>query len=174
MNPRVAQRPAKTEYADFYAGYVDCVPEGEIRSLLREQLDTAVDLFRGIPQAKYGYRYDPGKWSTKEVLGHIIDTERIFSYRMLCFARGDVTPLPGMEQDDYVAGASFDDRDWENLVEEFEHLRQANARLGDSFDDAVLERRGVASECEFTVRAVLYIMVGHVAHHLNVLRERYL
>jgi hypothetical protein len=110
----------------------------------------------------------------KEVVGHLVDTEHVMGFRALAFARGDRTPLPGFEQDDYVSGGRFDDRSFASLAAEFEGLRDAHLALFATFDDATWLRRGTASGCEFTTRAVAWILAGHVMHHAAVLDERYL
>jgi len=136
---------------------------------------TSTELFFGdIPTVKAEYRYQPDKWSMKEVFGHVIDVEWVFSYRALRFARGDQTSLPGIEQDDLVAGANFDSRDLTSLCEEFKHLRSANILLFDSFDEKIMDRVGSASGFQFSVRSILYIIAGHLNHHVGILRERYL
>ena len=169
-----AIRPAFGDHADFYADYVRKAPEGDIVASLKTQLVTSGETFARITEEQGSYRYAAGKWSVKAVLGHLVDTEWIFGYRALRFARGDSTPLAGMDQDDYVAGARFETRTVDSLRQEFHHLRSAGIALFDSLDDEVLERRGRASECDFTVKALLYIIAGHHAHHVEVLRERYL
>lgn len=168
------QRPARTEYADFYAGYVDQVPDGDVLELLEEQLQASLDLFGSLPPDKFDHRYAPGKWTVREVLGHVIDAERIFSYRALRFARGDATALPGMDQEEFMAGVDFSARPMEGLIDEYRHLRLANLALFRSFDEEVLDRTGEASGCRFTVRALVYIVAGHERHHVKILRERYL
>jgi hypothetical protein len=167
-------RPGRDEYAEYYHTYVGKVPGGDIVDILGEQRDEIEALVRGIPEARGGYRYADGKWTVKDVVGHVVDTERVFGYRMLAFARGDQTPLPSMEQDDYVAGGNFAARTLASLADEFAGLRASHVALVRSFDDAVSVRRGTASGVEFTVRALAYILAGHARHHAGVLRERYL
>lgn len=167
-------RPAPDEYADFYAGYIAKVPDGDILELLTAQLAELTELLSELPSERQDYRYAPGKWSVKEMLGHLVDAERIFSYRALSIARGDTQPLPGMDQDGYAAGTDFDARSFESLLEEFRHLRQANLLLFASFDGATLQRRGTASGNPFSVRALIHVTAGHVQHHIDQLRLRYL
>ena len=121
-----------------------------------------------------GARYAPGKWSLTEVIGHVVDTERVLATRAMLFARGDAKPLPGFDQDALIEGAMFDDRPLASLVDEFEHLRRANVALFGSWGEEAQARRGVASGCAFTVRALVTIVAGHALHHLDVVRERYL
>jgi hypothetical protein len=167
-------RPKPDEYVDFYETYVSAVPDGDIVQILRDYGVDAEKFFDAIPDDKVDYRYAPDKWSTKEVIGHIVDTERLFSYRTFRFARGDQTPLAGLDQDVIMRGADFEKRDIGNLRDEFHHLRASNIALCENFDGAVLSRRGTASDCVFTVRASLYIIAGHAIHHTNVLRDLYL
>ena len=167
-------RPASSEYADYYAAYVAQVPDGDIIEILRTQNAQSIEFLEAIDETQANFRYAEGKWSIKEVVGHILDVEWIFTNRALRFARGDATPLPSMDQDDYVAGARFDDRTLDSLAHEFHHLRAASATLFDSFSDDVLDRTGIASDVSFSVRSIAYILAGHERHHVNVIRERYL
>jgi len=167
-------RPVADEYNPYYGGYIQAVPEGDVVARMASELDAGLALYGGIPEAKRAYRYAEDKWTVRQVLGHVVDTERIFSYRALCIARGDRTPLPGMDQDDYMAGADFETRSWESLLSEYEHLRRANLALFATFDEDILDRRGVASGFEVSVRALVWIAAGHEIHHRRVVRERYL
>lgn len=167
------QRPDKSEYHPYYSMYVDLVPEGDVVKILNDQIQETLGALADVDEERALYRYAPDKWSVKEVVGHMIDTERIFSFRALAFARNDAAPIPGMEQDDYVANAKFEGRPWQTFVDEFRHLRAANVALLGSLDDELSLRKGVASEREFSVRATAYIIAGHELHHRQVLRERY-
>jgi uncharacterized damage-inducible protein DinB len=133
-----------------------------------------LQLFAGRSERDGSFRYAPGKWTVKEVLGHITDTERIFSYRALRIARGDQTPLPGFEQDDYVRSGAFGDRTLAGLAEEFGAVRTASVSLLRSFNEEAWSRRGVASQKEVTVRALGFMIAGHQIHHRIILEERYL
>lgn len=168
------QRPEPTEHAEYYGLYIEQIPDGDICDILNEQLQEVGALLSGIDEAKAGYRYGPDKWSIKEVVGHLLDTERAFAFRAMAFARNEQAPIPGLEQDDYVAAANFDSRTIKDLTTELEHMRKANVIFFRSIDDETSRRRGMASDCEFTVRALAYITAGHTRHHLNLLRERYL
>jgi hypothetical protein len=168
------QRPERDEYAPYYARYIDLVPQGDILSYLEQQRNAFSARLAEIPSDKAEHRYAEGKWSVKEVVGHVIDMERVFLYRALSFARADAGPIPGVEQDDWVAAAGFDRRTLESLREEFHHLRSSGIVMLRSFDEATSVRRGVASGCEFTVRAIPYVLAGHLDHHARVLEERYL
>ncbi len=161
------------ECAEFYHGYVRQLEEGNILAILAEQGEEVSDLLAAISDDRGDYRYAEGKWSIKELFGHMIDTERIFTFRALCFARGDAGPFPGMDQDQYVDGANFSARSMDSLLFEYRHQRQASIAMFASLDDAALMRRGVASGVEFTARSFQYILAGHERHHIQVMRERY-
>ena len=169
-----AVRPAPDEYAPYYGRYVKLVPDGPIVETLRSQIGETLAILGALPEAKGDHRYEPDKWSVKEVLGHLIDGERIFSYRALRFARRDETPLPGFEQDDYVPAASFGRRTLRSLLDEFRAVREATVHLYQHFDEEALSRSGIASETRMSVRALAWVIAGHERHHLGVLRERYL
>ena len=174
MSSLAATQPQPTEYAPYYEKYIALVPEGDIVATLSRQLDDTLSFLRGLTEAQGNSRYAPGKWSIKELVGHIIDGERIFAHRALRFARNDQTPLPGFEQDDYVRAGNFDNRQLSDLTDEFEQVRRATLSLLRSFDDEAWLRRGAANDTEVSVRALAYILAGHETHHKQILRERYL
>ncbi len=167
------KRPEPTEYAEFYANYVSKVPGTDVLGVLESQRVQMLQLFAGRSERDGNFRYAPGKWTVKEVLGHITDTERIFAYRALRFARADHTPLPGFEQDDYVRSGAFGDRTLAGLAEEFGAVRNASISLFRSFKEDVWPRRGTANGKEVTVRALAFITAGHQMHHRIILEERY-
>jgi hypothetical protein len=167
-------RPAENEYYEYYSRYIDQVPDGNVLEIIEEQIADTVGLLETIGEEKAGYRYAPEKWSIKQVIGHLIDTERVFQYRSLVFARNDLARLPSMEQDDYVSAANFDDRTMTDLIEEYRATRLAGLALFRSFDSDILMRKGVASDFEFSVRSVPYILAGHSIHHIDVIKDRYL
>jgi hypothetical protein len=167
-------RPASDEYAPYYSRYIEGVPDGEILVLLRDQLAETEALLREFRGAREGHRYAPGKWSVKEVAGHIADTERIFAYRALRFARGDRTPLPGYEQDDFVRGGNFDARALPEIAGELRSVRMATITLFAGLSTDALHRRGPANNVEFSVRALAWIIAGHERHHAKIIREKYL
>jgi hypothetical protein len=167
-------RPAADEYAPYYARYIEAVPDGEILVLLRDQLAETEALLREFKGDRGDHRYAPGKWSVKEVVGHMADTERIFAYRALRFARGDRTPLPGYEQDDFVRGGNFAARPLPEIAGELRSVRMASITLFAGLSAEALQRRGPANNVEFSVRALAWIIAGHERHHAKVLRERYL
>lgn len=167
-------RPSKNDYAEYYHKYVEELNDDDVLKILDEQLRRNLELFKSIPEEKANYRYAEGKWSVKELLGHMLDTERIFAYRALCIARGEKQHLPGMEQDDYVREGEFDKRQFAEMVKEYELLRRSNLQLFRSFSEKQLNRRGTASDNEVTVLAILFIIAGHDLHHIKVLKEKYL
>ena len=168
------KRPETSEYAEFYAGYVSLVEETDIVSALQTQLTEIEILFAEMPLEKAGYRYAPDKWSIKQLLGHMIDGERVFAYRALRFARNDQTPLPGFDQDTFMENSNFDERTIADLLEEFLYLRQANVIFFKTLDEKAWSNIGTASNAPVSVRAIAYVMVGHVRHHVNILRQHYL
>jgi len=167
------KRPEATEYAEYYANYISKVPGTDVLGVLESQRLQMLQLFAGRSDRDGSFRYAPGKWSVKEVLGHINDTERIFAYRALRIARGDQTPLPGFEQDDYVRNGAFGARKLADLVDEFGAVRGASITLFRSFNEEAWSRRGVASQKEVTVRALAFMTAGHQMHHRLILEERY-
>ncbi|HWK90182.1 MAG TPA: DinB family protein, partial [Longimicrobium sp.] len=141
---------------------------------LRRQMEEAAALARGLSAEQAAHRYAEGKWSIKQVLGHVIDAERIFAYRLLRIGRGDATPLPGFDENPYVDAANFDARTAADLAAELEHVRQSTLDLLRHLDDGALARRGTASGFEVSARALAWIIAGHMHHHLALIRERYL
>ena len=174
MSQAAATKPALTEHAPEFSNYVALVGEGDIIQTLERQIENSLSLLRTIPQDKANFRYAPEKWSVKELLGHLIDSERIFSYRALRFARNDQTPLPGYEQNDYVRNADFDGRSLADMAEEFSTVRRATIQLFRPLNETEWLRRGKANENDISVRALAYIIAGHELHHMEVLRTRYL
>ncbi len=167
-------RPGADEYAPFYAGYVAGVPDGELLVLLRDQLAETEALLREFTGARADHRYAPGKWSVKEVVGHMADAERIFAYRALRFARGDRTPLPGFDENDYVSGSNSSARALPEIAGELRSVRMASITLFAGLSEEALMRRGAANNNEVSVRALAWIIAGHERHHARILRERYL
>lgn len=167
-------RPDATEYAPYYGKYISFVPEGDVVATLSSQLANTLSFLGALTEEQAASRYAPDKWSIKEVVGHMLDTERIFGHRAFRFARNDQAALPGYEQDDYVLAGGFNNRSLSDLIEEFELVRLANLCLLRSLDEAAWHRRGIANDNEVSVRALAYILAGHETHHLNIIRERYL
>ena len=166
--------PDRTEAAEYYFTYIDKVGSGDIRAIIRAQQAETVSFLESIDDAKSLYRYEPGKWSVREVVSHINDAERVFVFRALWFARGFDTPLPSFDQLIAISAADADKREWTDHIEEFRAIRGSTISFFDSLPDEAWGRRGVASGNEFTVRALAYIVAGHVAHHASVIRAKYL
>jgi uncharacterized damage-inducible protein DinB len=168
------KRPQKGEYAEYYEEYIALVPSGDFLEILQEQKQAMIRLLSPLSEEQGDFRYAPGKWSIREILGHINDTERIFAYRLLRIARGDQTPLASFEQDEYVQNGNFSTRRLADLLHEFSAVREATITLIRSLDDAAWLRRGVANQKEITATALAFIIAGHDRHHRIILEERYL
>jgi uncharacterized damage-inducible protein DinB len=168
-----AARPQPGEYAPFYERYISLVKEGDILQTLDEQRRQMLLLISGRNESDGNFRYAPEKWSVKEVLGHVCDTERIFAYRMLRIARADATPMAGFEQDDYVRNGGFGQHLLSDMVEEFIAVRRSTISLLRNLDEAAWARHGVANKNEVSVRALAYITAGHELHHRTILEEKY-
>jgi len=166
-------RPQADEYPLFYKGYIDTV-KNDVLAELEQQIETFQVLLKQIPAEKAAFAYADGKWTIIELLGHILDTERIMAYRTLRIARNDSTPLAGFEENDYVANAHFADRSLESMAIEFEHLRKANLFLINSLNETELSRVGISNEKPISVKALIFIIAGHLNHHMRILKERYL
>lgn len=173
MSYIASTRPAQSEYASFYDGYVQAVPEGDVIRYLSTQLVEVEGLLGHLADEQANARYAPDKWSVKEVLGHLSDTERVMSYRLFRAARGDATPLASFDQDDYVRAAQSGQRAVGDLLNEFRAVRASTLSLVQGLDDAAWNRTCVASNAVVSSRALVYIIAGHTAHHTRVLRERY-
>jgi len=167
-------RPAKGDYGEYYQKYIDLVKGDDIFRILVEQNMDSQNVLNSFSESKGNYKYAEGKWSVKEVIGHMMDVERIFAYRALCIARGETNPLPGMDQDMYVSNGNFNKRQLFDLNYEYRLLRESNILLFGGFDKSVLQNKGTASGYEVTVLALMFMTVGHEKHHLNVLMERYI
>jgi len=166
-------RPTRSESVDYYFTYIDQVPDGDIVATLDRQPGEARAVFEGIDEERSLHRYAPGKWTIRELLSHVNDTERIFALRALWFARSLGAPLPGFEQDEAIATAGADARSWQSHMEEFTAIRAATVALFRNLPDDAWARQGVASGNTFSVNALAWITAGHVAHHLKLLRDRY-
>ena len=165
--------PDPSEFPPYFGRYIQQVEGTDIVQILGQQIAGTVPRLRAVSEEKSLARYEPGKWSIKEVLGHLIDAERIFAYRALRFARGDRNPLPSFEQDDYIKTAAFDACPWSELIEEFELVRRSNILMLRHLPDEAWSRRGIASGNEISVRGLAFVIAGHEVHHLRVLAERY-
>ncbi|MDX2031180.1 MAG: DinB family protein [Blastocatellia bacterium] len=167
-------RPETTEYGAYYHKYISLVPDGDIVATLERQLEETRRLFAGVPESLGGHRYGPDKWTIREMIGHMIDCERIFAYRALRIARNDKTSLPGFEQDDFIAAANFDARTIADLIEEFAIVRQASLALFRHLTDEAWMRVGTASDNPLSARAAAWITAGHELYHHEILTARYL
>ena len=170
----LTQRPTPSEHGEYFGRYVNLVPDGDVLAALEEQGAATQSLLASLDEERGNYRYAEGKWSLKEVIGHLVDCERVFVYRALCFARGDAQPLPGFEQDDFVKVANFDARTLASLAEECDLVRGSSVALFETLEDAAWSRPGHASGADLTVRAVPWILAGHEIHHMGVIAARYL
>jgi uncharacterized damage-inducible protein DinB len=173
VETRIA-RPPEGEYLPYYGRYIGLVPDGDIVEALRTQIGETLSLLRGIDDARALYRYAPGKWSIKEVVGHMADVERVMAYRALRVARDDETPLPGFDENAYVPAAKFDARSLASLAHELAAVRAATIAFFETLDPSAATRRGTANDATITARALAYIIAGHERHHVKLLRERYL
>lgn len=167
-------KPSPTSYPGYFQRYIDQVPETELMQAFQQQTAGIEVFLNSISEEKANHAYAPGKWTIKELLQHIIDTERIFNYRALCFARGEKINLPGFEEDEYAANSHANGRTWGSLVQEFVTVRKGTIMLFESFDPAVLNNTGTANNNPTTVDSLGFITVGHFYHHKKILQERYL
>jgi uncharacterized damage-inducible protein DinB len=167
-------RPAASLITPYHAEYLKLVPEGDLVAHLERQGVELAAAFAALPEERGGYRYAPGKWTIKDVVGHIIDTERIMAYRLLRVGRGDQTPLPGFEQDDYVAKAKAGSRTFLDLAAEFRIVRAATLALVRSLEPEAWTRTGIASDNPVLATTLAHIIAGHASHHLDMLKNRYL
>jgi DinB superfamily len=169
----MSARPKPDEAASYYSMYIDRVASDDVVGYMATQLDEMLAYLKGISEEKSLYRYAPDKWSMRELLGHVNDCERVFAFRALWFARAFPDSLPSFDQEVAVAGAESDKVSWANLVEEFESVRKATITFFRQLPEEAWSRSGIASDNPVSVRALAYIMAGHVDHHLAILRERY-
>ena len=167
-------RPAETEYAPDYQNYVNQVNENDIMAVMRSELDDLDVLLERVKADRETFAYAEGKWTIRQVIGHLIDGERVFGYRAFCIARGEQQNLPGFEQDDYLRTAPYNHIPLEDLLSEMRLVRQSNLAMFRSLDQSAWDCAGLANNNSITVRALAFIMAGHVRHHMKVLREKYL
>jgi uncharacterized damage-inducible protein DinB len=174
MTAAAFPRPDAAEYTPYYGTYIGKVPEGDLLLTLEDQRRETQRLLAGLSEARALHRYAPGKWSIKEVIGHLADTERVFCYRALRFARADDTALPGFDEKAWVPAGKFDSRSLQALAAELDAVRRATLALFRGLDATALSRRGTANNNAVTVRALAWIIAGHERHHVALLHERYL
>jgi hypothetical protein len=167
-------RPAPGEFASFYARYIEYLPrEADVVATLSAQLESLPRVLALAGEGRASYRYAEGKWSVREVVGHLADAERVFAYRLMRIARGDTTPLPGFDENEYVRAAEFERRPLAEVVTEWTTVRRSTLSLASGLDAAAWERRGTANDAAISARALLYITAGHTEHHLSILKTRY-
>ncbi len=167
-------RPQANTYGDYYRNYISLVEENDLFPALENSVDRSLTFWSKLTEEQGNYRYAEGKWSIKELLQHIIDTERIFSYRALAFARGEQTALSGYDENQYADNCMSDSRSLREMIDEFVLVRKSTIALFKSFNESVLDNLGNASGSNLSVRAAGFIIVGHEIHHMNVVKERYL
>ena len=167
-------RPEAGDYAPYYENYIKLIEGDDILKILNDQSKRTQDILNSFSEHKGNFRYADGKWTVKEVIGHLMDSERVFAYRALCIARGEKKSLPGYEQDDYVKEGNFNGRELFELNYDFRLLRESNLLLFRSFTPEIMKRKGFANENSITVLALLFIIAGHEKHHMKVLREKYM
>jgi hypothetical protein len=167
-------RPAEDEYAQFYSGYIARVPSADIVDTLSRQIAETAAFLRSLPESVGDHAYAPGKWTIRQVIGHLGDGERVFGYRALRFSRGDTTPVPGFDENLYVDNSRFAHRTLDDLITELEYLRRSSICLFNGLDEEAMSRRGTANDNEVSVRALAFIMAGHELHTLEIIRTRYL
>lgn len=166
--------PATDEYDAYYQGYIDRVQEGQVFQALEDGLENTIEVASKLTDEQARHRYAPGKWSIKEVLGHLMDTERVFVYRALCISRNEQQSLPGFDEKVYVSAADFDDRSIESLLDEYRAVRQATIAFFRGLGGEDWVKRGTANDATISVRALAHIIAGHEMHHHQIIRERYL
>jgi DinB superfamily len=169
----ISGQPLESEYAPYYHGYISQVSEDEILPVLRSQLDALDVLLGRVTPERETHRYAEGKWSIREIVGHLIDAERVFGYRAFAIARGDLNNMPGFDQNEYILTSPYDRIDLEDLLSEFRLVRLSNIAMLRTLDEESWVRIGTANENQVSVRALAFIMAGHVRHHMGVLRDKY-
>ena len=167
-------KPQPGEYAPYVTGYIAKVPSGPIIEILEYLKDSTYNFFARMTSEQADYAYADGKWTVKQILGHMIDTERVFSFRVLCFSRGDKNSLPGFEQEDYIANSTYDTRSIQDLANEFKALRSASVYLYSALTDEQSEMKGIASNHPVSVRALVYMTAGHELYHLDLIKNLYI
>ena len=167
------QRPAETEYASFNTGYISLVPENDVLPVLRNQIESLRAMAASVAPERETFRYALGKWTIRELTGHMGDCERVFGYRAFAIGRGGKEPLPGFDENTFVASAGFNQRSLSSLASELIKVREANLDFLESIGKDDWTRIGIANGAAVSVRALAYVMAGHVRHHLNILKERY-
>lgn len=172
--PGPTVKPSVEEYAPFYKRYIELAPEGAILAHLAQQKDASLAWMEQVPTDKWDYRYEPNKWSLKEIWVHLMDTERVFTYRAMRISRKDATPLPGFDHNGFVPNSGASARSVASIHQEYDLLRQSTIQLFNNFSDEMWAQLGNASDHPISVRALAYLVAGHELHHINIMEERYL
>jgi len=167
-------KPQPIEYAPYAAGYVNAVPEGPVLEILEQLNDSSYTFFSGLTAEQADYAYAEGKWTLKQVLGHMIDTERVFAFRAFCFSRGEQQHFPGFDQEQYIQNSTFDRRTIQDLAHEFKTVRESTLFLYRSLTEAQSLLKGTASNYSTSVRALVYMTAGHELYHLDLIKEKYI
>ena len=167
-------KPAVSDYPEYFGKYINQVTEEELNEAFRNQFPKIENFLRGVDEAKAGYAYAPGKWTLKELLQHIIDAERVFCYRALCFARKETNSLPSFDENIYAENSGAKTRTWKSLSNEFINVRRSTEDLFISFSDDMLQGKGIANNNSTSVLSLGFIILGHVTHHINVVKEKYM
>jgi len=167
-------RPERGEYPEWYAAEIELVPYSELLNGLEDSFQKTSAFLRELPSDKLLFRYQPEKWTIQEMWQHVIDTERVLSYRAMRFSRGDTTVLQGFDQNKYAEMSQANERDWADILQEYSAVRVSSLMLFRSLNEEMLLRRGTAGRSEASVRALGFLILGHETHHLKVIRERYL
>ncbi|WP_026464911.1 DinB family protein [Adhaeribacter aquaticus] len=166
--------PDPSEYPLFYKTYISKLPEGPIVDLLQQQMQELDSLLSSVPEDQAEKAYAPGKWTLKQALGHMIDTERVMAYRCMCISRGETKELPGFDENTYVLNSNFNERAIASLLQEFKVVRAATLGLIQTLNEEMIKRKGIANGNPVTVNALVGIIAGHLNHHLEIIRDRYL
>lgn len=167
-------KPQTNEYAPYYQRYIDLINTDDIFSFFKLQSEEIVSLFKNVSEDQASFRYAEGKWMMKEVFAHIVESERIFGYRALAISHGEKNPLPCFAENEYITNGKYQNRNLQSLINEYYHLSSANLELFESLDDEMLLQKGIVCGKEITARAIIYIMVAHEKHHLDIIKTRYL
>ena len=170
----IAEYLKPEEFNSYYAPYINLVESKDIIVSLEKSFEETLSFYSSIPDDKWLYSYAEGKWTINEVVQHLLDTERVFAYRALCFSRKDIIELPGFDQEDYLINSNANSRSKESIIEEYQSVRNATITLFKSFSEEMLIQIGVASNSPLSVRAAGYIIIGHEKHHCNVIKDNYL
>ena len=171
---RIMNRPETDEFDPYYNTYISLIEGDNVRPVLDAQAHELRSMFSDVPEQTGTYAYADGKWTIKELLSHLIDAERMFAYRILRISRGDKTPIEGFEQDGYIENSNANNRSFADLLDEFDLQRRSNMLFVNNLSDEASRRIGTANERSISVRALVFIMAGHVRHHFNILKDRYL